>query len=142
MALMTRFLQLETTPDDKCLFTFLVTKAVTRDGSKDVVSKEFWCGFHKWAIGFSNHDKHLGVYLVWRSSSEGVSVRLGEAPFPLVNRDHVSQNITWSMAKGFTEVGIQLPFRGYVEGVTKVIHGSERGLWYSQDSECPKNQKF
>ena len=32
MALMTRFLQLETTPDEKCLFTFLVTKAVTRSG--------------------------------------------------------------------------------------------------------------
>ena len=28
------------------------------------------------------------------------------------------------------------------EGFTKVIHGSERGLWYFQGSELPKNQNL
>ncbi len=39
------------------VFNFVVTKAVTRDFHRDVVSKEFVYRFHRWAISFSREDK-------------------------------------------------------------------------------------
>jgi len=38
-------------------FTFLVTRAVTRDAGRDVTSKEFAHAGHRWAVSFSREDK-------------------------------------------------------------------------------------
>ena len=69
MALLTRFIRL---PDraNTHVFTFVVTRSVTRDLHRDVTSKEFGYGYHRWAITFSRAGKVLGVYLVWRNPSE------------------------------------------------------------------------
>lgn len=69
MALLTRFIRL---PDraNTHVFTFVVTRSVTRDLHRDVTSKEFSYGYHRWAITFSRAGKVLGVYLVWRNPSE------------------------------------------------------------------------
>ena len=56
MALMTRFFQIDANPE-RSVFTFLVTKAVSKEGSKGVSSKDFWFGFHKWSMLFTNANK-------------------------------------------------------------------------------------
>ena len=61
MALLTRYLQLNDS-EDTHVFNFIVTKSVTRDSSKDVVSKDFAYGSHRWAISFSKHDKVILKY--------------------------------------------------------------------------------
>lgn len=74
MALLTRFIRL---PDraNTHVFTFVVTRSVTRDLHRDVTSKEFSYGYHRWAITFSRAGKVLGVYLVWRNPSEVSSTK-------------------------------------------------------------------
>lgn len=73
MALLTRFIRL---PDraNTHVFTFVVTRSVTRDLHRDVTSKEFCYGYHRWAITFSRAGKVLGVYLVWRNPSEVIAI--------------------------------------------------------------------
>ena len=62
MALLTRFIKLND-EEDSHVFTFLVTKSVTKSTiSKDVVSKDFGYGFHRWAVAFSKENK------VWKKS--------------------------------------------------------------------------
>ena len=39
------------------VFNFVVTKSVTREFGKSVVSKEFEFGFHRWALSFAKADK-------------------------------------------------------------------------------------
>lgn len=75
MALLTRFIRL---PDraNTHVFTFVVTRSVTRDLHRDVTSKEFCYGYHRWAITFSRAGKVLGVYLVWRNPSEVIIILL------------------------------------------------------------------
>jgi len=94
MALLTRFIRL---PDraNTHVFTFVVTRSVTRDLHRDVTSKEFSYGYHKWAITFSRAGKVLGVYLVWRNPSEGMRVYI-DFSFTLLNREHFSANETFS----------------------------------------------
>ncbi len=56
MALLTRYFQMND-PDNTEVFNFIVTKSVTRDSNRDVVSKEFAFGCHRWALSFSRPDK-------------------------------------------------------------------------------------
>lgn len=94
MSLLYRFAKL---PDraNTHVFTFVVTKSVTRDLHRDVTSKEFVFGYQKWAITFSRTEKVLGVYLVWRNPSEGMRVYV-DFSFTLLNREHFSANETFS----------------------------------------------
>nr|XP_018908685.1 PREDICTED: uncharacterized protein LOC109038170 [Bemisia tabaci] len=94
MALLYRFVKLSDRAHSH-VFTFVVTKSVTRDLERDVTSKEFSCGHQKWAITFSRTDKVLGVYLVWRSASESVRVYV-DFTFTLLNREHFSVNEAFS----------------------------------------------
>lgn len=90
MALLYRLVKL---PDraQTHVFTFVVTKSVTRDPDRDVTSKEFACGHQKWSITFSHTDKMLGAYLVWKSASESVRVYV-DFTFTILNREHFSDN--------------------------------------------------
>jgi len=56
MSLLYRFARL---PDraNTHVFTFIVTRSVTRDLERDVTSREFVCGYQRWAITFSRNDK-------------------------------------------------------------------------------------
>lgn len=94
MALLTRFIRI---PDraNSHVFSFVVTRSVTRDLHRDVTSKEFTYGYHRWAITFSRAGKVLGVYLVWRNPSEGMRVYI-DFSFTLLNRDHFSANEMFS----------------------------------------------
>ena len=56
MSLLTRYLQLNDNVDTQ-IFTFVVTKAVTRDFHRDVISKNFSYAWHKWAVTFTREDK-------------------------------------------------------------------------------------
>ena len=57
MALLTRFIKLNDDGDSH-VFTFLVTKSVTKSTiNRDVVSKDFTYGFHRWAVSFSKENK-------------------------------------------------------------------------------------
>lgn len=94
MALLFRFVKLADRAETH-VFTFIVTKSVTRDLERDITSKEFACGHQRWAITFSRTDKVLGVYLVWRSTSEAMRVYV-DFSFTLLNRDHFSHNESFS----------------------------------------------
>jgi hypothetical protein len=94
MSLLYRFAKLQDRANTH-VFTFVVTKSVTRDLERDVTSKEYACGYHKWAITFSRTDKVLGVYLVWRNPSEGMRVYV-DFTFTLLNREHFSVNEAFS----------------------------------------------
>jgi hypothetical protein len=39
------------------VFNFVVTKSVTREFGRNVISKDFEFGFHRWALSFSKEDK-------------------------------------------------------------------------------------
>ena len=56
MALLTRYFQLGDAEGTEVL-NFIVTKAVTRDLKRDVISKDFVFGFHRWALSFSREEK-------------------------------------------------------------------------------------
>ena len=55
----------------------------------------FRYGQQRWAITFSRHEKTLGVYLVWRNSSEGMKTFI-DFTITLLNRVHFSENQTFS----------------------------------------------
>ncbi|KAJ1530332.1 hypothetical protein ONE63_005248 [Megalurothrips usitatus] len=90
MALLYRYVKLHDRADSH-VFTFVVTRSVTRDPERDVTSKELTCGYQRWAITFSRTDKVLGVYLVWKSASQGMRVYV-DFTFTLLNREHFSCN--------------------------------------------------
>lgn len=94
MALLYRFVKISDRANSH-VFTFVVTRSVTRDLERDITSKEFSCGHHRWAITFSRADKVLGVYLVWRSVSESVRVYV-DFTFTILNREHFSVNEAFS----------------------------------------------
>lgn len=94
MALLYRFVKIQDRTNTH-VFTFVVTKSVTRDLERDITSKEFVCGYQKWAITFSRTDKVLGVYLVWRNASEGMRVYV-DFTFTILNREHFSVNESFS----------------------------------------------
>ena len=90
MALLYRFVKIQDRTNTH-VFTFVVTKSVTRDLERDITSKEFMCGYQKWAITFSRTDKVLGVFLVWRNASEGMRLYI-DFTFTILNREHFSVN--------------------------------------------------
>ncbi|KAF0294076.1 hypothetical protein FJT64_008217 [Amphibalanus amphitrite] len=94
MALLYRFVKVNDRGNTR-VFSFVVTKTVTRDLHRDVTTKEFPYGFHRWAVTFSRNEKLLGVYLVWRSPSEHMRLYIDFA-FSLLNRDHFSGNESFS----------------------------------------------
>ena len=56
MALLTRYCQLQDS-DESHVFNFVVTKSVTRDLSRDVVSRDFVCASHRWALTLVRQEK-------------------------------------------------------------------------------------
>ncbi|XP_037084853.1 uncharacterized protein LOC119105493 [Pollicipes pollicipes] len=94
MALLYRFVKVHDRGNTR-VFSFVVTKTVTRDLHRDVTTKEFPYGFHRWAVTFSRNEKLLGVYLVWKNPSEHVRLYIDFA-FSLLNRDHFSGNESFS----------------------------------------------
>ncbi|XP_071744826.1 uncharacterized protein [Lepeophtheirus salmonis] len=94
MALLHRFLRLNDSKET-AIFTFIVTKSVTRDLHRDVTSKEFCYGHHRWAITFSRIDNMLGIFLIWRNPSDSMRVFV-DFTFTLLNTDHFSQNESFS----------------------------------------------
>uniref|UniRef100_T1IZ86 MATH domain-containing protein n=1 Tax=Strigamia maritima TaxID=126957 RepID=T1IZ86_STRMM len=96
MALLYRLVKLRDAGDTR-VFTFIVTRTVTRDVHRnDVTSKEFPCACHKWAISFTRTDRQaLGVFLVWRSACVGIRCYV-DFVFTLLNREHFGQNEVFS----------------------------------------------
>ncbi|XP_043255034.1 uncharacterized protein LOC122398857 [Colletes gigas] len=94
MALLYRFVRV---PDSSCtrVFSFVVTRSVVRDPERDVTSKELVCGFQRWSVAFSQGNKVLGAYLVWRSASRNLRVYV-DFTFTLLNREHFSRNERFS----------------------------------------------
>lgn len=90
MALLHRFVKLHDRGNTH-VFSFVVTRSVTRDLHRDVTSKELTYGYQRWAITFSRTDKLLGVYLVWRNPCDGMRVYI-DFTFTILNREHFSVN--------------------------------------------------
>ncbi|TRY60992.1 hypothetical protein TCAL_08404 [Tigriopus californicus] len=92
MALLTRYFQLGD-PGGTQVFNFIVTKAVTRDLKRDT----------------------LGIYLVWRSPSDGVNVSL-DLRVTLLNREAFDENRTFTMRKATFLTGYhQNGNRGFIK---------------------------
>lgn len=95
MALLYRFMRLNDRANTG-VFTFIVTRSVTRDFHRDATTKEFCFGYHKWALTFSRTDKMLGVFLVLKSAASPGSRCYLDFAFTLLNREHFSRNETLS----------------------------------------------
>ncbi|RWS05908.1 hypothetical protein B4U79_01456, partial [Dinothrombium tinctorium] len=74
------------------IFTFIVTRSVTRDPHRDATTKDFCYGYHRWAITFTRtNEKALGVYLILRNPSQNTKC-FADFTFTLLNREHFSRN--------------------------------------------------
>lgn len=116
MALLYRFTRI----NDRCntgIFTFIVTRSVTRDQHRDVTTKDFTYNYHKWAVSFTRTEKLMGVFLILRTLSPG-SKCLVDFTFTLLNREHFSKN------ENFTEK--QKKFT-----VDQAIHGNNKWVTMS-----------
>lgn len=94
MALLYRFVKI----NDRCnsqVFTFIVTKSVTRDFHRDVTTKDFTYNYQKWAISFNRVEKYLGAYLAWRNPCVGMKCYV-DFVFAIMNREHFSLNEVFS----------------------------------------------
>ncbi|UYV80503.1 hypothetical protein LAZ67_19000365 [Cordylochernes scorpioides] len=95
MALLYRYTRLNDRANTG-VFTFIVTRSVTRDIHRDATTKDFVFGYHRWAISFCRQDKNvLGVVLILRNPSAGTRV-LVDFTFTLVSREHFSKNELFS----------------------------------------------
>ncbi|KAH9407552.1 hypothetical protein TYRP_012374 [Tyrophagus putrescentiae] len=95
MALLYRFSKL-TDRNNTGIFTFIVTRSVTRDLHRDATTKDFFYGYHKWAISFTRaNDKVLGVYLILRDTSPSATC-FADFSLSLLNREHFSRNEQYS----------------------------------------------
>lgn len=90
MALLYRFSRLNDRYNTG-VFTFIVTRSVTRDVHRDATTKDFVFGYHRWAVSFSRTEKVLGVYLILRNPSAGTKCYV-DFTFTLLNREHFSKN--------------------------------------------------
>lgn len=91
MALLNRFSKLNDRGETG-IFTFIVTKSVTRDFHRDATTKDFCFGYHRWAISFQRPtEKVLGVHLLLRNPSPSTSCVV-DFTLSLLNREHFSQN--------------------------------------------------
>ena len=103
MALLYRFTKLNDRANTG-IFTFIVTKSVTRDLHRDATTKDFYYGYHRWAISFTRaNDKALGVYLILRNPSPHTECYADYA-LTLLNREHYSRNESYyEKASKFTQ---------------------------------------
>ncbi|XP_064466638.1 uncharacterized protein LOC135377855 [Ornithodoros turicata] len=90
MALLYRFTRLNDRSNTG-VFTFIVTRSVTRDLHRDATTKDFPFGYHRWALSFVRNEKVLGVFLVIRNPAPGSRCYL-DFTFTLLNREHFSKN--------------------------------------------------
>lgn len=91
MALLYRFTKLNDRHNTG-IFTFIVTRSVTRDLHRDATTKDFYYGYHRWAISFTRaNDKALGVYLILRNPSPSTKCFVNFT-LTLLNREHFSRN--------------------------------------------------
>lgn len=91
MALLNRFFKLNDRGETG-VFTFIVTKSVTRDFHRDATTKDFCFGFHRWAVSFQRpSERVLGVHLLLRNPSPSTAC-LVDFTLTLVNRHHFSLN--------------------------------------------------
>lgn len=91
MALLNRFSKLNDRGETG-VFTFIVTKSVTRDFHRDATTKDFCFGYHRWAISFQRPtEKVLGVHLLLRNPSPNTACVV-DFTLTLLNRQHFSQN--------------------------------------------------
>ena len=91
MALLYRFTKLNDRHNTG-IFTFIVTRSVTRDLHRDATTKDFYYGYHRWAISFTRaNDKSLGVYLILRNASPSTEC-FADYTLTLLNREHFSRN--------------------------------------------------
>lgn len=114
MALLHRFVKLNDRGNTH-VFSFVVTRSVTRDLHRDVTSKELTYGYQRWAITFSRSEKVLGVYLVWRNPCEGMRVYI-DFTFTLLNREHFSYN------EAFTGKQVKFTFDSPAQGNRRLIN--------------------
>ena len=114
MALLHRFVKLNDRGNTH-VFSFVVTRSVTRDLHRDVTSKELTYGYQRWAITFSRSEKVLGVYLVWRNPCEGMRVYI-DFTFTLLNREHFSVN------EAFTGKQVKFTFDSPAQGNRRLIN--------------------
>lgn len=91
MALLYRFTRVKDSAGTG-VFTFIVTRSVTRDFHRDATTKEFTYGYHKWVISFNRTDsKMLGVHLILRNATASTRCYV-DYTFCLLNREHFSKN--------------------------------------------------
>lgn len=91
MALLNRFNKLNDRGETG-IFTFIVTRSVTRDFHRDATTKDFCFGYHRWAISFQRpSEKILGVHLLLRNPSPNTACVV-DFSLTLINRQHFSQN--------------------------------------------------
>ncbi|GFY74271.1 uncharacterized protein TNIN_369721 [Trichonephila inaurata madagascariensis] len=90
MALLYRFSRLNDRSNTG-VFTFIVTRSVTRDVHRDATTKDFVFGYHRWAVSFTRTEKILGVYLILRNPSEDTKCYV-DYTFTILNREHFSKN--------------------------------------------------
>ncbi|XP_054710150.1 uncharacterized protein LOC129219863 [Uloborus diversus] len=108
MALLYRFSRLNDRSNTG-VFTFIVTRSVTRDIHRDATTKDFSFGYHRWAVSFTRTDKVLGVFLILRNPSEGTRCYIDYA-FTILNREHFSKNETY--AEKQCRFGVDRPAHG------------------------------
>lgn len=95
MALLNRFSKLNDRGETG-IFTFIVTKSVTRDFHRDATTKDFCFGYHRWAISFQRpSEKVLGVHLLLRNPSPNTACVV-DFSLTLLNRRHFSHNQVYS----------------------------------------------
>ncbi|XP_028967040.1 uncharacterized protein LOC100905722 [Galendromus occidentalis] len=90
MALLYRFTRLNDRSNTG-IFTFIVTRTVTRDLHRDAVTKDFAHGYHRWALSFLRTEKTLGVFLIIRNPAPGSRCCV-DFTLTLLNREHFSRN--------------------------------------------------
>nr|XP_046914060.1 UPF0746 protein DDB_G0281095-like [Dermatophagoides farinae] len=91
MALLYRFTKLNDRFNTG-IFTFIVTRSVTRDLHRDATTKDFYYGYHRWAISFTRaNDRALGVFLLLRNPSPSTKC-YADFTLTLLNREHFSRN--------------------------------------------------
>ena len=95
MALLNRFSKLNDRGETG-IFTFIVTKSVTRDFHRDATTKDFCFGYHRWAVSFQRPSEQvLGVHLLLRNASPNTSCQV-DFTLTLLNREHFSLNQVYS----------------------------------------------
>ncbi|XP_014672291.1 PREDICTED: uncharacterized protein LOC106812824 [Priapulus caudatus] len=78
------------------IFTFLLSRKVTRPLTPDIFTRDFIYGYHRWCLSFVRTEKHISVFLILRDVSDGVIVTL-DYSVSLLHRHHFSKNETFSL---------------------------------------------